>query len=693
MDNEFSIARVYTENGAVCGAGFLVGERLALTCAHVVRFARSLPEDAPSPEGEILLDFPLAPAGTGTTLLRARVVFWDPQKDVAGLELVDEAPPGIRPVLFERLPTPSVDRAGSSRLGGRAFGAFGFPGGYNDGKWTHGVVLDRQGRGWQQLEADKSFGDFVQQGFSGAPVFDAQSGRVLGMIAGVDGEKATRTGYMIPAPALLLGWAELRRVSQLEQARRLLEENKAQDAVALLAQARREFPNDTALAALDRSAVLRRSLVWVIGGMTGLACILAVVFGLIFFSPSQAGRATPTPSLSPTLTATATAIPATATFTPPPTVTPSPTPSATSTATPPSTRTPVPLLVWVRQPFELFEAAEGEARTGLTVSAGSVWHVCDYQPGQTRYPIARSYCHLTSPAGWIAVEAIDFGPTPTPSLTPTATLPPTATPTVTPTPTPAMAQDSKGHTMIRIPAGPFIMGIETGQADERPVHQVTLHSYFIDRFEVTVDQYRRCAAEGFAGCTLPIDPAFSGRYNDPSYNDHPAVGVDWFQAEAYCEWRGGRLPSEAEWEKAARGVDSLYYPWGDQSPTCDMALFGGCYKTPDGRYDTRPVGSYPQDSSPYGVRDLAGSVIEWVYDWYTENAYETFVLSPYPNPIGSIPSDRHSARGYGFSPLGISEPDRLRLTDRNALESIKAYSNVGFRCVIPATEPNLITTP
>jgi eukaryotic-like serine/threonine-protein kinase len=227
---------------------------------------------------------------------------------------------------------------------------------------------------------------------------------------------------------------------------------------------------------------------------------------------------------------------------------------------------------------------------------------------------------------------------------------------------------------IHVPAGPFTMGSDPGQGhrDEVPSHRPSLSSFSLDRYEVTNLKYRTCVQQGV--CTPPASSDSKTRrryYEDPSYDSFPVVQVSWHQAAAYCRWTGGRLPTEAEWEKAARGDrDRRIYPWGDQKPDCTLANFGGS----DGcGGDTAPVGSRPAGKSPYGALDMAGNVWEWVSDWYDSGYYRK---SPTKNPPGPPWGSFKVMRGGCFD----TAAEGLRVSCRNHDLPSSTAANVGFRC-------------
>jgi eukaryotic-like serine/threonine-protein kinase len=228
--------------------------------------------------------------------------------------------------------------------------------------------------------------------------------------------------------------------------------------------------------------------------------------------------------------------------------------------------------------------------------------------------------------------------------------------------------------MVFIPAGEFRMGDADGSsADEQPVHAVYLDSYYIDTYEVTNAQYAQCVAAGY--CMPPIRSDTNSRpyyYNDPSYANYPVIFIERSMADDYCVWAGKRLPTEAQWEKAARGSDDLRpYPWGYQEPDipCTLANWRDCWLS----VDTQAVGTYPAGASPYGAMDMAGNVSEWVNDYYSSTYYS---VSPYLNPTGPN-AGLYIARGGSY----FQYEDGIRVSERVALSG-GALPDLGFRCAL-----------
>ena len=223
--------------------------------------------------------------------------------------------------------------------------------------------------------------------------------------------------------------------------------------------------------------------------------------------------------------------------------------------------------------------------------------------------------------------------------------------------------------MVEIPAGEFAMGMDGMQAleDERPKHQVLLPSFFIDLHEVTTVQYA-----SFLAATNRDAPWQWNAVNLSQHRDRPVIGVDWVDADAYCRWKGKRLPTEAEWEKSARGTDGRFYPWGNWVPNNDLANFASGARFSYGQV-LMPVQSYEQGKSPYGLLQMAGNVWEWVQDWYGVNYYE---VSMEYNPQGPEQGQFKVLRGGSWSDL----PKYLLTYGRFKLSPETRNSYTGFRC-------------
>lgn len=273
---------------------------------------------------------------------------------------------------------------------------------------------------------------------------------------------------------------------------------------------------------------------------------------------------------------------------------------------------------------------------------------------------------------------------PRPESTATPRLP-TSTPARMPTPTRALTQTPISSwaeiDMILIPAGSFQMGCDASnpaengcnqplQRRELPLHTIYLDDYYIDKHEVTNSRYKACVDAG--GCTPPhsINSHIRSSYYDTAaYANYPVINIRWHQADSYCRWAGKRLPTEAEWEKAARGSsDTRRYPWGDTGPNSTLLNY---YRNIN---DTSEVGSYPEGASPYGVMDMAGNVWEWVNDWYGENYYS---VSPDTNPQGPATGTHRVLRGGAWGNVG----DFVRSAYRLNGDPNRRLNNFGFRCV------------
>jgi len=297
-------------------------------------------------------------------------------------------------------------------------------------------------------------------------------------------------------------------------------------------------------------------------------------------------------------------------------------------------------------------------------------------------------------------------PTPKPAPSPTATSAPpspTVAPTATPTPPPGM---------VLVPAGDFLMGSTDEDIDELfelcstnipdckresledqyPQRVVHLDSFYLDEYEVTNAQYGECVRGG--ACTEPENITSRSRlsyYGNPEYDQYPVLRVTWHDAQTYCEWAGKRLPTEAEWEKAARGTDARLYPWGNEVPggsrlnycdiNCPWQPFRDLHGD-DGYKDTSPAGAYPVGASPYGAYDMGGNVWEWVTDWYDADYY---VSGPLSNPTGPSDGSERVIRGGSFENTWHVTSATYR---SRAAPHVRA-DQLGFRCAAwpQATRP------
>ena len=236
---------------------------------------------------------------------------------------------------------------------------------------------------------------------------------------------------------------------------------------------------------------------------------------------------------------------------------------------------------------------------------------------------------------------------------------------------PATITGKDGAPMVLVPAGEFPMGSEQGDDDEQPVHRVFLDSFYLDTFEVTNGRFAKFVA------AIQSEPpwGFADQETPVLHAEQPVRWVNWLEATGYCLWAGKRLPTEAEWEKAARGTDGRIYPWGNEPPTPTQAVFG----LKEGSADTvSPIGNRDKGKSPYGVHDLAGNLYEWVADWYDEAVYTT---QPTINPRGPGEGTAKVQRGGSY----INGPYRLRSSFRTKGDPTEHDPNGGFRCAQDAS--------
>jgi formylglycine-generating enzyme required for sulfatase activity len=234
---------------------------------------------------------------------------------------------------------------------------------------------------------------------------------------------------------------------------------------------------------------------------------------------------------------------------------------------------------------------------------------------------------------------------------------------------------------VYVPAGEFVMGQDKPEGgDNSPAHRVRLSGFWIHQAEVTNQQYAACVAAG--KCSPPAQyPKIPYWYVNPQMANAPVTGVNWNQAAIYCEWIDARLPTEAEWEKAAHGplqptdVQKIF-PWGDQEPTCDLLNFNNCLDPSQPEL----VRTYAAGISPFNLLDMSGNAFEWVYDWYDKDYYAVSVTT---DPTGPVEGTLRVYRGGGYD----SPPLEVRPDVRFALEPQKHAANLGFRCVLTGQAP------
>ncbi|MCJ7717453.1 MAG: formylglycine-generating enzyme family protein [Anaerolineales bacterium] len=266
-------------------------------------------------------------------------------------------------------------------------------------------------------------------------------------------------------------------------------------------------------------------------------------------------------------------------------------------------------------------------------------------------------------------------------------------------------RQADGMVMVFVPKGEFSMGIDvdgmhfalqlcktarlemgpaclgTSYGDEMPVHPVKLDAFWIDQTEVTNQGYLGCVEDQV--CSLPSDLGSFTRekyFGDSFYADYPVVWITRDQAVEYCSWAGGRLPTEAEWEYAARGPESRTFPWGEEFESsranyCDASCAAGVFDPSydDGFPETAPVGSFPTGMSWCGALDMAGNVREWVADWFYY-----YSADPQTNPVGPVDGDKHTAKGGCW----LDSPENLRASNRGQNTRDYTRHKVGFRCVM-----------
>lgn len=363
----------------------------------------------------------------------------------------------------------------------------------------------------------------------------------------------------------------------------------------------------------------------------------------------------------------------------------------------------VPLPVWLGLALVIFLLLCGALATRAYLSGNLPAPLADLLTPGERPTLPIEALSTDRPASPTPEALPSLTPTVLPTQSGAAGKPATATPTPTAEITPTVPEIvivderhilQRGVEMVLVPGGSFVMGSEV-RPDESPPHSVTLGAYYIDLYEVTNEQWARCVAAG--ACAPPHSTDLQGQpyYGEEAYAEYPVVYVSWTDADAYCRWRGARLPTEAEWEMAARWDaaegHTRVYPWGDEwdDPAsrlnyCDAScpLAGADAAFNDGWPLTAPVGSFPDGFSAAGVADLAGNVAEWVADWYAPDYY---AVSPEVDPQGPMSGIQRVVRGGAW---GVGSADLLRSAVRSHYAPDDYGPGVGLRCALSASAVN-----
>ena len=382
----------------------------------------------------------------------------------------------------------------------------------------------------------------------------------------------------------------------------------------------------------------------------------------------------------------------------------------------PSTATPTPTVDWVRESMTVLEAEMAIEKELAVAATVANWPTQTPYPTytpvfidleetkETEEPIVEETEEFEIPIsfGDPDEELSDTDQSDTTETEETEEPEPTATPypTLVPeteTPEPLLKENytdqRSGAEMIYIPAGNFILGSNLNEdlyanaEEEAPQLRVYLDGYWMNRTEVTNGQYLRCVEAGVC------DQGYYMSLYSPGLENNPVTYVTVEQAERFCSWMGGHLPTEFEWEKAARGTDGRIYPWGDEEPDYENALANiPDYQDEEGNgFDLFPVGSFPDGQSPYGLMDMAGNVWEWTSTWYSTNYYQTLEAeeelsgTTVSNPTGPENGSARVMRGGSCASTEINNyAAYTRAANRSYLNLASSYY-VGFRCMVPDT--------
>jgi len=305
------------------------------------------------------------------------------------------------------------------------------------------------------------------------------------------------------------------------------------------------------------------------------------------------------------------------------------------------------------------------------------------KPTRTSRPVETKISQLTESIPPLPTNTL-IPPTPTLVVATQLVAPFPTNTLIPPTPAPVVVTEVVFVDLPRIGAdgmplhyvfeGEFTMGSDDGEEDEKPVHTVDLDGFWIDETEVTNEMYAMCVRDG--NCNQPSDITY---YEDTNYANHPVVFVSWYDAQEYCSWADRRLPTEAEWEKAARGrLEGKKYPWGDESPVCEQGAENGAQYGPtysDCVGDMAHVKSFGKNG--FGLYDMAGNVWEWVADWYDDSYYSN---SPLLNPSGPDSGQKRVLRGGSWA----NDKYLMRSAYRNRSDPAVMDADFGFRCAMDA---------
>jgi formylglycine-generating enzyme required for sulfatase activity len=327
----------------------------------------------------------------------------------------------------------------------------------------------------------------------------------------------------------------------------------------------------------------------------------------------------------------------------------------------------------------------------LALGGLGIWYMFIYPPPaflQNVVGLVMPSQTPTIPTPTVTLTATEIPPTPTATNTPEPTATITLTPTLPPfPPVEAKAKETwvspvDGMTLVYVPKDLYLIGsLDTDtQAwiNEKPQHPVNLSGFWMDKTEVTNAMYAKCVLAGVCPEKKKVmSYTRESYYGNVEFDEYPVIFVSWNDAQTYCAWAGRKLPTEAQWEAAARGPDGKKYPWGNANPNCNLLNFATRIDMKGGKSslctgDTTAVGKYPKGASPFGLLDMAGNVWEWVADWNSPN----YVVEPRQDPTGPADGESRVIRGGYF----FADSKYVRAAMRSWHEPGFTSNDLGFRC-------------